>query len=82
MNWIFWLIGLLLLGVAAYSIYRGIQNGKILTWATKFASRKIWKAIKPTVTTPLPADELEKRQHEYRRGNDDWLRKRQGSLKD
>jgi hypothetical protein len=81
-NWIFWIGGLLLFGVAAYSVWRAFRSPKFIARLTKFASRQAWKAIKPTITEPLPPDQLEARQKAYRRGDDGWLRKRQGSLKD
>lgn len=82
MNWIWAIGGLLLFGVAAYSVYRAFRSPKFIAKLTKFASQQAWKAIKPVVTEPLSPDELEARQKAYRQGNDGWLRKRQGSLKD
>jgi len=81
-NWIFWCGGLLLFGVAALSIYYAFKSPKFLAMLTGFASRQAWKIVKPMVIKPLTPDDLEARQKAYRRGNDGWLRKRNGSLKD
>lgn len=82
MNWIFWLILLLLVVAAGSSIWFAFRSPKFVARLTEFASKQAWKAIKPVIVKPLTPDDLEARQKAYRRGNDDWLRKRNGSLKD
>lgn len=74
--------GAALLGVAALSVYFAFQSPTFMAGLMAVAGAAIWKALAPAIAKPLPPDELAKRQREYRRGNDDWLRKRQGSLKD
>jgi hypothetical protein len=81
-NWIFWLILLLLVVAAGSSIWFAFRSPKFVARLTEFASKQAWKAIKPVIVKPLTPDDLEARQKAYRRGNDDWLRKRNGSLKD
>ena len=68
--------------MAALSVYWAFRSPKFIAGLTRFASRQAWKAIKPVVEKPLTPEDLDKRQKDYRHGNDDWLRKRQGSLKD
>lgn len=82
MNWIFWLILLLLVVAAGSSIWFAFRSPKFVARLTEFASKQAWKAIKPVIVKPLTPYDLEARQKAYRQGNDDWLRKRNGSLKD
>lgn len=79
MNWIAILAGLLLLGVAAYAVYRAFQSPKFIGRLTSYASRQVWQAVRPTVTKPLDPTELQKVQMEYRKGHgDDYFRQRSG----
>lgn len=73
---------LLLLGVAACSVYLAFRSPKFIAALTRFASKQAWKAIKPTITKPLTPDDLAARTRAYRRADEGWLRKRNGSLKD
>ena len=81
MRWL-WIGAAVLLGIAALSVYAAFQSPTFVAGLTALATAAIWKALAPAIAKPLPPEELAKRQREYRRGNDDWLRKRQGSLKD
>lgn len=77
-----WLAGAVLLAVAALGVWSAFKSPTFVAGLAAVAAGAAWKALKPVLTKPLPPEELAKRQKAYRGGNDDWLRKRQGSLKD
>lgn len=81
MRWA-WLIGGVLILAAAGGVYYAFQSPTFVAGLTAIAAAAVWKAVAPTIAKPLPPEELAKRNASLRRGNDDWLRKRQGSLKD
>lgn len=80
MNWIFWLCGLLLLGVAAYSVYWAFKSPKFIGKLTSYASRQVWQAVRPTVMNPETPDDREERIEAYRRGQgDEYFRRKSGA---
>lgn len=80
MNWIWVIGGLLLFGVAAYSVYRAFRSPKFISKLTRFASKQAWKAIKPVVTTPEDPEDRVERIEEYRRGQGDgYFRRKSGA---
>lgn len=79
-NWVAILAGLLLLGVAAWAVWRAFQTPKFIGRLTQYASKQVWRAVKPQITRPLPADEEEAWRKAVRRGTDDeFMRKRRGA---
>lgn len=82
MRWWLWAGLAVLFAAAAGSVYFAFQSPTFVAGLTAFATAAAWKAIQPAITKPLTPDDLEARQKAYRSGNDDWLRKRNGSLKD
>ena len=82
MNWIGWLVLLLLVAAAGTSVWFAFRSPKFIARLTKFASRQAWKAIKPTVAAPMTEDEAKARDEAVRRGQDDErTRKKLGSLR-
>lgn len=77
-----WLGGAALLGVAALSVYAAFQSPDFVAVLTSLAVAAAAKAVVPAITKQMSPNELEARNKAYRRGDDGWLRKRQGSLKD
>ena len=74
MNWIFWLILLLLVVAAGSSIWFAFRSPKFVARLTEFASKQAWKAIKPVIVKPLTPDDLEARQKAHRRGHNGGCR--------
>lgn len=82
MNWIAILGGLLLLGVAAFSVYYAFRSPKFIARLTRFASRQAWRVMKPVVTTPMTPDETKAHNQAQRQGRgDEFIRKKLGSLR-
>lgn len=80
MNWIFWAAGLLLFGVAAYSVYWAFRSPKFIGKLTSYASKQVWKVVKPELTRPETEDDRKDRVEEYRRGHgDDYFRRKSGA---
>ena len=77
-----WLVGAALLGVAAFAVYGAFQSPTFVAGLSALAAAAAWKAVKPVIAKPMTAEEIEARQKAYRRGDDGWLRRRNGSLKD
>jgi len=77
-----WLGGAALLGVAALSVYAAFRSPDFVAVLTSLAVAAAAKAVVPVITKPLSEEDLRERQKAYRRGDDGWLRKRLGSLRD
>ena len=77
-----WIGGTVLLAVAAVSTYFAFHSPWFVGGLTALAAAAAAKAAVAVVTKPLPPDELKKRNESLRQGDDAWLRRRQGSLKD
>ena len=77
MNWVFALVGLLLLGVAAYAIWKAFQTPEFIGKLTAWASKQIWAAVKPEIARPETPEAREARTEAYRRadGDNDFRRK-------
>lgn len=82
MRIILWAVGAVLLGVAALGVYWAFQSPTFVAGLSALATAAAWQAIKPAITKPLSKEELAARQKAYRRGDDGWLKRRLGSLKD
>jgi hypothetical protein len=79
-NWVFAIGGLLLLSVAAYSVWRAFRSPKFIGKLTQYASKQVWNAVKPELTRPMPADETKDWHKAIRRGDDsEFQRKRRGA---
>jgi len=79
-GWVITVIGLLLLGVAAFSVYQAFRSPKFVSRLTKIATKAAIEAIKPVITAPRDLEELAKDQKDYRAGRgDDYWRKRSGA---
>lgn len=77
-----WLIGAVLLAAAAFGVYFAFQSPTFVAGLSALAAAAAWKAIAPAISKPLPPAELEARQKAYRQGDDNWIRRRLGSLRD
>lgn len=79
MNWIGWLVLLLLVAAAGTSVWFAFRSPKFIAKLTEFASKQAWKAIKPVVTNPMTPDEQKAWREAERAGRgDEWRRKRLG----
>ena len=79
----FWIGGAVLLGVAALSVYWAFQSPGFVAGLAALAAAAAWKAIAPALLKPMSEADTKAKNDAYRRGQgDEWLRKRQGSLKD
>lgn len=82
MNWIGWLVLLLLIAAAGTSVWFAFHSPKFIAGLTKFASRQAWKAIKPVIVTPMTPEETEAKNKAVAQGRgDEYTRRRQGSLR-
>jgi hypothetical protein len=83
-NWIFWLILLLLVAAAGSSVWFAFRSPKFVARLTQFASRQAWKAIKPVILSPETPEERDARVGAYRRadGDNDFRRKSGAPPKD
>lgn len=80
MNWVFWIGGLLLFAVAAYSVYWAFRSPKFIGRLTKYASKQVWKAVQPEITRPMPAEEQAQWRAAERAGRgEEFMRKRRGA---
>ena len=80
MNWMVWLILLLLVAAAGSSVWFAFRSPKFVARLTEYASKQAWKVIRPAVTKPLSPEELQKAQIDFMRGRgDDYWRKRSGA---
>ena len=80
MNWVFWLAGLLLLGVAAYSVYWAFRSPKFIGKLTSYASKQVWKAVKPEITRPETPEDRDTRVADERRADGDgYFRRKSGA---
>ena len=78
-----WIGGAVLLGVAALSVYYAFQSPGFVAGLAALAAAAAWKALKPAVLKRMTPEEEAEWHKAIRRGQgDEWLRKRQGSLKD
>lgn len=82
MKWL-WLVGAALLGVAAFSVYRAFQSPTFVSGLVGLAVAAALRALVPAIAKPLSPEDTKAKNDAYRRGQgDEWLRKRQGGLKD
>ena len=78
-----WLIGAILLGVSGLSVYYAFQSPAFVAGLTALAATAAWKAIQPVVTKQMTPEEIKAKNIAVRRGDDDnWIRRRLGSLRD
>lgn len=79
MNWLFWTGGLLLFGVAAFSVYIAFRSPKFIAGLTAIASSAAWKALKPIVVKQRTPEQQAQDRAEYRAGRgDEYWRRRNG----
>jgi hypothetical protein len=79
-NWIFWVILLLLVVAAGSSVWFAFRSPKFVARLTEFASKQAWKAIKPVIVKPLTPEEQDAWRRAERAGRgDEWLRRRRGA---
>ena len=78
-----WIIGAALLGVAALSVYIAFQTPTFMWGIMAAVLLAVARAAIPPITRPMTPDDTQAKNEAYRRGQgDEWLRKRNGSLKD
>jgi hypothetical protein len=78
-----WIIGAALLGVAAISVYTAFQTPTFVWGILAAILLAVARAVIPPITRPMTPDDTKAKNEAYRRGQgDEWLRKRNGSLKD
>lgn len=74
-----WLVGAVLLGVAALAVYGAFQSPTFVAGLSAMAAAAAWKAIKPMIVAQQSPEDLAKTRDEFRKGHgDDYWRRRSG----
>ncbi len=75
MNWVLWLTGAALLGVAALSVWTAFRNPAFVSGLAKIAIGAAWKAVAPQVARRMSPEEESRWRAAQRAGRgDEWLR--------
>lgn len=78
MTW--WVVGAVLLGVAALGLYRAIQKPPVLWGLAVVIAKAAWQALLPQINRRrAPADEKKDRKDNLAGRGDDYWRRRSGS---